>query len=142
MLQNMKQEITIETTVHAPMEKVWKYWNEPAHIVKWCSGSDDWHTTASTNDLRVGGTFTSRMESKDGSQGFDFGGTYTEVEENKTIAYTIGDGRKVHNTFTEEAADTCHIVQTFEAEDENSVEMQRTGWQHILDNFKQYVENN
>ena len=133
--------ITVETTVNAPVEKVWKYWSEPGHITKWAHASDDWHTTRAENDLRTGGKFLSRMEAKDGSFGFDFGGEYTNVEEHKTIEYTMGDGRKVKVKFEGKGGET-KVVETFEAEDTNPVEMQRGGWQAILDNFKKYTESN
>ena len=135
----MKPQITIEAHVDAPVEKVWQYWNEPEHITKWCHASDDWHAPSATNDLKVGGTFTTRMEAKDGSFGFDFGGVYTEVEENKKIAYTMGDGRNVSVEFIHDG-DTTHIRETFDPEDQNPPEMQKTGWQAILDNFKHYTE--
>lgn len=131
--------ITIETSVDAPIETVWRYWTEPEHIMQWNSASPDWHTPSATNDLREGGSFTSRMEAKDGSMGFDFGGTYTKVVEHKEIAYTMGDGRKVSVSFDGHGGHT-HISETFDPESQNSVEMQRAGWQSILDNFKSYVE--
>lgn len=133
------KKVTVETTIQAPVEKVWEYWVEPTHIKKWNSASDDWHTPIAENDLRVGGEFRSRMEAKDGSFGFDFGGIYDEVKVYEVIAYTLGDGRKVtitfkgHDNFTK-------VIETFDAESENSIEMQQQGWQAILDNFKKYVE--
>ena len=133
--------ITVENTVNAPVEKVWKYWSEPGFITKWAHASDDWHTTRAENDLKVGGKFLSRMEAKDGSFGFDFGGEYTKVEEHKAIEYTMGDGRKVKIDFTPQGNAT-RVVETFEAESTNPIEMQRGGWQAILDNFKKYTENN
>jgi uncharacterized protein YndB with AHSA1/START domain len=133
--------ITIETTVNAPVEKVWAYWSEPKHIMQWNQASDDWHTTSAKNDLRAGGSFSSRMEAKDGSFGFDFGGTYDAVEEKKLIAYTMGDGRKVQVSFTRDGNATT-VEERFEAERTNSPEMQRAGWQAILDNFKKYTETN
>jgi uncharacterized protein YndB with AHSA1/START domain len=133
-------EITIKTTVKAPVEKVWECWTEPKHITKWNSASDDWHTPFAENDLRVGGKFTSRMEAKDGSFGFDFGGTYDEVKLYEVIAYTMEDGRKVKITFGGQENETL-ITETFDAETTNSVEMQQQGWQAILDNFKKYTEN-
>ncbi|MEP7237445.1 MAG: SRPBCC domain-containing protein [Ferruginibacter sp.] len=136
-----KTAITIETSVNAPVEKVWEYWNEPAHITQWCSASPEWHTPRAENDLRVGGKFSSRMEAKDGSMGFDFGGVYDEVKTNERISYTIGDGRKVSITF-DSNGDVTKVTETFQAEDENPVEMQRGGWQAILDNFKKYTEAN
>ncbi len=131
--------ITIKTTVEAPVTKVWKYWTKPEHIVKWNNASDDWHTTRAENDFRVGGKFLSRMEAKDGSAGFDFGGVYDEVKENEYIAYAMDDGRKVQVAFSGNGNET-EIEESFEAENENSLEMQKTGWQNILNNFKNYVE--
>ena len=131
--------ITVETVVHASLEKVWKYWSAPEHITKWGAASDDWHTTRAENDLRTGGKFFSRMEAKDGSFGFDFAGIYDKVTPNEHIAYTIGDGRKVAIDFTKQGNDV-KIVESFEAEGTNPVEMQRGGWQAILDNFKKYTE--
>ena len=133
--------VTIGTTVNAPVEKVWQYFTTPVHITKWNNASDDWHTPRAENDLRVGGSFNSRMEAKDGSFGFDFGGIYTEVKPNELIAYTIGDGRKVRVLFSS-VDDQTKIEETFEAEAINPVEMQKGGWQNILDNFKKYVESN
>ncbi len=131
--------ITIETTVHAPIDKVWAYWTKPEHITQWNAASDDWHTPRAENDLREGGTFSSRMEARDGSMGFDFGGTYTTVIEQKEIAYTMGDNRKVRVTF-DGHGDHTHVTETFDPESENPAEMQRAGWQSILDNFKKYTE--
>lgn len=136
-----KTKVTIETTVNAPVEKVWKYWSAPEHITKWNSPSPDWHTPHAKNDLRTGGAFLSRMEAKDGSMGFDFGGIYDEVQEHKLIAYTLGDGRKVVANFTGNGNET-NIVEIFEAETMHPVEFQKSGWQAILDNFKNYVETN
>lgn len=137
----MATVITIETTINAPIKKVWNYWTRPEHITQWNAASDDWHTPKATNDLTVGGRFTSRMEAKDGSFGFDFGGTYTEVDTHKKIAYTLDDDRTVSITFTP-TADGVKVVESFEAENQNSEELQRTGWQAILDNFKKYTEAN
>jgi uncharacterized protein YndB with AHSA1/START domain len=113
----------------------------PEHITKWSNASDDWHTPYAENDLRVDGKFLSRMEAKDGSFGFDFGGVYNDVKNQELIAYTLGDGRKVNIHFTNKDGGT-KVVETFEAEDENSLELQKTGWQAILNNFKNYVESN
>lgn len=132
--------ITVPITVHAPVEKVWKCWTTPEDIMKWNSASDDWHTPSATIDLKEGGTFTSRMEAKDGSAGFDFAGTFTKVAPHKIIEYTTSDGRTVSVTF-ESKADTTHVTETFMAETENSLEMQKQGWQSILDNFKKYAES-
>lgn len=137
-----KTKITVQATVKAPIEKVWDYWNEPEHIKKWNSASPDWHTPKSENDLRAGGRFTARMEAKDGSFGFDFGGTYDEVETHQYISYTMDDGRQTYITFTSDGGNETKVVETFEAESQNPVEMQQGGWQAILDNFKKYTETN
>lgn len=134
----MKPWITIEAVVNAPVEKVWEYWNAPEHITKWAFAQNDWHAPWATNDLRVGGKLVIRMEAKDGSVGFDLEGTYTRVEEFKKIEYVMGD-RHVRIEFLEEGSE-CKIVESFEAEDENSLEMQKAGWQSILNNFKRYAE--
>jgi uncharacterized protein YndB with AHSA1/START domain len=132
-------KITIKSSVQAPVAKVWEYWTAPNHITKWNAASDDWHTPFAENDLRVGGNFLSRMEAKDGSFGFDFGGTYDQVKINEVIAYSMEDGRTVSITFNGQGNET-EIVETFDAESENPIDMQRQGWQAILDNFKRYVE--
>jgi uncharacterized protein YndB with AHSA1/START domain len=131
--------ITIDTTIKAPVEKVWKFWSAPEHITKWNAASPDWHTPHAENDLRPGGKFSSRMEAKDGSFGFDFGGVYDEVRTNELITYTLGDGRKVRVEFTSKDGET-KVTETFDAESTHSEEMQRGGWQAILDNFKIYAE--
>lgn len=136
-----KTVITVEDAINAPVEKVWEYWTKPQHIIKWCYASDDWHTPRAENDLRVGGSFASCMEAKDASMGFDFGGVYDAVRKNEYIEYTIGDGRKVQINFIADG-DKTKVVESFEAETTNSIEMQRGGWQAILDNFKKYTENN
>lgn len=134
------EAITVTTTVNAPVAKVWTLWNGPEHITKWASASEDWHTSRAENDPRTGGKFTSRMEAKDGSAGFDFEGVYDDVRENEHIAYTMGDGRKVTIDFTADG-DATKIVQTFDPESENPREMQQGGWQAILDSFKKYAES-
>jgi uncharacterized protein YndB with AHSA1/START domain len=136
-----KTKITVKSTVNAPISKVWEYWNAPEHITKWNSASPDWHTPKSENDLRVGGRFTARMEAKDGSFGFDFGGTYDEVIPHEKIAYTMDDGRKTDISFITDGTET-KVIETFDAESENPIEMQQGGWQAILDNFKNYTETN
>jgi len=133
--------ITVQTIVNAPVEKVWSYFTQPEHVKNWNNASDDWHTPRAENDLQVGGNFVYRMEAKDGSFGFDFGGTYDAVKENEYLGYTIGDGRKVKISFIPQGTST-KVVENFEAETTNSVELQRTGWQSILDNFKKYTEAN
>ena len=136
-----KINITVATTVNAPVAKVWEFWTNPKHITNWNNASDDWHTPRAENDLRVGGKFLSRMEAKDGSMGFDFNGVYDEVKTNELIAYTMEDGRKVKINL-EDLGNETNITETFEAENENPVELQRGGWQSILDNFKKYTEEN
>lgn len=134
-----QQTITIQQVINAPVEKVWDYFTKPEHITQWNSASDDWYTPRAENDLRVGGSFNSRMEARDGSFGFDFIGTYDAVTPNELIAYTIADGRKVKVQFSTDGSGT-KVVEQFEAENTHSVEMQQTGWQAILDKFKLYVE--
>ena len=133
--------ITVEATINAPVNRVWNFWTLPEHIIHWNSASDDWHTPRAENDFRVGGSFLSRMEAKDGSFGFDFGGAYNEIKPHELIVYTIFDGRKVRISFTQMGNSTT-IIESFEAESENSIELQKGGWQSILDNFKHYVESN
>ena len=132
-------EITVETVVKADMETVWKAWNTPEDIKEWNAASDDWHTTKSSVDLRPGGKFCSRMEAKDKSAGFDFEGRYSDVVEHQRIAYVMTDGRKVSVTFAP-AEGGGRVTETFDAENENSPELQRQGWQSILDHFARYVE--
>ncbi|WP_342433326.1 SRPBCC family protein [Neobacillus sp. FSL H8-0543] len=140
MMTGNHEKITVEATVHVPIGKVWDYWTEPQHITKWNNASDDWHTPIAENDLRAGGKFLTRMEAKDGSFGFDFSGVYDEVRTNEFISYTLGDGRKVTITFTSQENETF-VSETFDAENENPIEMQKGGWQAILDNFKKYAES-
>ncbi len=135
-----KVKITIEASVNAPVEKVWKMWNDPQDVVQWNTASPDWHTPKAVNDLRVGGKFEYHMAAKDGSFAFDFGGIYDEVKINELIAYTLGDDRKVQVRFTPKEGKTL-VVTVFEAESENPIEMQQGGWQAILDNFKKYAES-
>ena len=134
-----KTVITVENTIGAPVEKVWETWTKPEHITQWNYASDDWHSPRAENDLRVGGNFVARMEAKDGSVGFDFAGVYDAVRINEFIEYTMGDGRKVQVTFTPEGNKT-KVAESFEAENTHSAELQRGGWQAILDNFKIYTE--
>jgi uncharacterized protein YndB with AHSA1/START domain len=133
--------ITIKSTISVVVAKAWQYWTLPQHITQWNNASDDWHTPLAENDLRVGGKFLYRMEVKDGSMGFDFGGVYDEIKTNELITYTMGDSRKVKITFSSFGNQT-KIVTMFEAETENPVELQQGGWQAILDNFKKYTESN
>lgn len=132
-------KITVETVVRGNLDNVWDSWNNPADIKQWNSAQDDWHTTQSAVDLREGGKFTSRMEAKDGSEGFDFEGTYTRVVPQKTIEYRMSDGREVKVEFVERA-DGVVVKETFDTENENPPEVQRQGWQAILDNFGRHVE--
>lgn len=133
-------KITIESVINAIPKKVWDYWTEPDHITKWNFASDDWCCPSAENDMTVGGKYKARMEAKDGSFGFDFEAVYDEIIEHKKIVYTIADGRKVTTIF-EKLDSSTKVTTTFEAESENPIEMQRDGWQAILDNFKKYVEN-
>jgi uncharacterized protein YndB with AHSA1/START domain len=121
------KKATVRAVIQAPVEKVWKYWTEPEHITKWNQASDDWHAPRAENDLRVGGKFVTRMEAKDGSMGFDFGGTYDVVKLHEEISYTMGDGRKVEIIFTARGNET-EVVETFDAEDIHPVEYQQAGW--------------
>lgn len=134
-------KITVETTVKAPISKVWERWSKPEHITKWAFASDDWEAPAAENDLRKGGKFKTTMAAKDKSQSFDFGGTYTAVQEHKLIEYDMDDRRHVRTEFTE-VPEGVKIVQTFDPEGENTEEMQRSGWQAMLENFKKYAEGN
>jgi len=131
--------IAIETLVHADIDRVWKAWISPEDIVKWNAASEDWHTPRATNDLREGGRFVFRMEAKDGSFGFDMGGTYTRVVPQQLIAYRMDDGRSVEVRFVEQA-DGVLVKTDFEAESENPADMQKAGWQSISDNFGRHVE--
>ncbi|MCR6720773.1 MAG: SRPBCC family protein [Chitinophagaceae bacterium] len=131
--------ITIETTVKAPIAKVWECWNDPAHVTKWNQASPDWHSPRAENDVRTGGRFIYRMEAKDGSFGFDFSGTYNEVKPNEYIKYTMDDNRKVEVWF-QQKPEGIYIKENFEAEEMNSVELQKEGWQSILDSFARYCE--
>ncbi len=152
-----KTSITVENTINAPVEKVWEYWTKPDHITQWNNASDDWHTPRAENDFRPGGRFVCRMEAKDGSAGFDFGGVNDIITPHEYIEYTIDDarpnaspkdsfrrgssgrGRKVKIYFKADGNKT-KVTETFEAEDTNSIELQQGGWQAILDNFKKYTE--
>ena len=134
------EKITIHTSINASLDEVWRRFTTPADVEQWNAASDDWHTTAASNDLRNGGKFNYRMEAKNGSFGFDFWGIYDAVDEFKQLDYTLGDGRKV-SVFFEFTGIGTKLTETFETEDENPVEMQQMGWQAILDNFKKYVEN-
>jgi uncharacterized protein YndB with AHSA1/START domain len=135
-----KKAITVQAAINAPVEQVWKLYTEPRHVMKWNNASNDWHTPRAENDLKVGGKFLYRMEAKDGSSGFDFNGTYEQVKTNELIVYSISDGRKVEVIFIKDDNARTKVATTFEAENSNPIEMQRDGWQAILNNFKKYVE--
>lgn len=135
-----KTQITVSTTVNLPVQKAWDVWNQPHHIMNWSFASPDWHTPKSENDVRTGGKFSSTMAAKDGSMSFDFAGEYTRVELHKIMEYALTDGRKVQIQFEEKNGQTT-ITETFEAEGTNPIEMQRAGWQAIIDNYKQYAKS-
>lgn len=131
-------KISVNTTISAPIEKIWQAYTTPEDIKQWNAASDDWHTTTAKVDLRVGGIFSSRMEAKDGSMGFDFAGTYTKIVENQLIEYSFGD----RNTQVEfnNMLEGVNISVTFDAESQYPIEQQQQGWQSILNNFKMHVE--
>lgn len=133
-------KISVETSIKAPIDRIWRAYTTPEDIVQWNAASEDWHTTASTVDLRVGGLFSSRMEAKDGSSGFDFAGTYTKIEPKRLIEYSFGDRACTVEFLKGQEAVTVRV--SFDAEEENPVEMQRGGWQAILDNFARHVLKN
>ena len=139
-MENLKVKITVKVTVNATIEKVWKVWTTPAEIIHWNAASIEWHTTKAENDLKVGGKFSYRMEAMDGSFGFDFGGIYDTIKTNQLIAYTMDDGRTSIITFEQKDNET-NIIQTFEAETENTIELQQFGWQQIMNNFRKYTES-
>lgn len=132
-------QITVSTIVSSDIDKVWKFWNEPEHIKQWAFASDAWECPYAENDVRTGGVFKTTMAAKDGSASFDIVGTYTNVVPNEIIEYSMGDGRKVKVVF-EQTASGVKIIESFDPENENPEEMQRSGWQTILDNFKKHAE--
>lgn len=134
------QEITIDALVAAPPDKVWDRYIRPEHITQWNFASDDWCCPHASNDLRVGGVYQARMEARDGSFGFDFTSVYSEVVPKERLVHAMEDGRNVTTTFVAEGAGT-RVTTTFEAETENDPEMQRAGWQAILNNFKAHAES-
>lgn len=135
-----KTVVTVEATVNAPIEKVWRTWAEPEHIKNWCFATDDWHAPHAENDLKTGGAFKTTMAAKDGSFSFDFGGIYDKVINHEHISYSMEDGRRVTILFSTDGK-TTHVKESFDAESENPVEMQQAGWQAILNNFKKYTES-
>lgn len=138
-METANKKISIGTEINLPVAKVWDYFSLPEHIIHWNNASDEWHTPSATNDLRTGGSFTSTMAAKDGSASFDFSGTYTDVKDHELIEYKLGDDRVVTIRFSEENGLT-KIDETFDAESTHEAELQRSGWQAILDNFKRYAE--
>jgi len=133
--------ITVKNTINAPIDKVWEFWTLPEHITKWAFASPDWHAPYAENDLTKGGKFSTTMAAKDGSMSFDFGGEYTVVKQHEAIEYVMSDGRKAVINFSS-TSNGVEIIESFDPENENPEEMQRGGWQAILDNFKNYVEQN
>ena len=132
--------ITVQSTINASIEKVWELWTAPKHVMKWNNASEDWHTPFAENDLKVGGKFKYTMASTDGTMRFDFEGIYTNVVNPSLIEYEMADGRKVKIVF-EKDAEGIKVIESFDPETVNPEEMQKNGWQAILDNFKKYVEN-
>lgn len=132
-------KITVASDINAPVDKVWKTWTEPEHIVNWCFASDDWHAPLAENNLQVNGEFKTRMAAKDGSFEFDFGGKYTKVILHECIEYVMEDGREVQIKFTSDG-NVTNVLESFDPEDQNPRELQQQGWQSILDNFKKYTE--
>lgn len=133
------KKITIQATVSATRQKTWDYYTQPDHITGWNFATEDWHCPTASNDMRIGGKYRARMEAKDGSFGFDFEATYNEIVKGESFIYAMTDGREV-NVNLESRGNQTEITVTFEAERQNSFEMQRNGWQAILNNFKKYVE--
>ncbi|MBK6832349.1 MAG: SRPBCC family protein [Flavobacteriales bacterium] len=131
--------ITVSALVNKPLTHVWKCWTEPVHIMQWNAASDDWHCPKASSDLRVGGSFSSTMAARDGSFSFDLEGVYDAVQLHERIAYTMADGRTCEILFSSEAGGT-RVMESFDAETQNSVEMQKAGWQAILDRFKAHAE--
>lgn len=139
-MKTTASRITVETVVNVPIEKAWKYFNTPEHITQWAFASDDWHAPYSENDLRKNGKFKTTMAAKDGSFSFDFEGVYTDVVPHQSFEYAMSDGRKVKVVFTAEG-DKTRVTETFDPETENDIEMQRAGWQAILENFRKHSES-
>lgn len=138
-MENNQTYITVEAMVDAPLHDVWKAWTTPADITQWNFASPDWHCPMAENDLKAGGIFMSRMAAKDGSFSFDFSGTHDEVVHHAKISSTMGDGRKMSVVFTPIGNSTL-VTESFNPESENTLELQKAGWQAILDNFKRYTE--
>ena len=136
----MSKSIRIEVLVDAAVSKAWESWTSPDHIVHWNFASEDWQCPSASVDLRVGGKYEARMEAKDGSMGFDFIATFVEVEPLAKLVSRLDDSRLIDVEFKEEGGKT-RVIEEFEIEDQNSAEMQRQGWQNILDNYKSYTES-
>ena len=132
--------ITVKTTIDRSIGEVWDYWTTPEHITKWNFATPEWHCPKAEHDLKVGGKLNYHMAAKNGSMAFDYTATFTRLEPNELMEYKLDDGRKVTISFSD-IGDKTEVIETFEVEDENSIEMQRQGWQAILDNFKKYVES-
>jgi uncharacterized protein YndB with AHSA1/START domain len=137
----MSNKITVTAIVNADIKKVWDYYTLPEHITKWNFADPSWHCPSASNDMRVGGKYSARMEAKDGSFGFDFGAIYDEIVEGEKFTYSMPNGRQVTVVFNKNG-DKTEVVVTFDPEQENPIEMQRNGWQAILDSFKKYTETN
>ena len=135
------KSITVIATINKPVQEVWSLWTSPHHIINWNFASPEWCCPSALNDLKPGGHFSWRMEAKDGSMGFDYKGTFDRIEANELIEYTLDDGRKVLIKFVDNGDQTI-VTETFEPENMNSEELQKAGWQAILDNFKRYAESN
>lgn len=135
-----QKTITVETTIRAPMEEAWQFWTKPEHIVNWAFASDEWEAPAAENDVRTGGRFKTVMAAKDKSAAFDFTGTYTNVREHELIEYDMDDGRHVRVEFAQ-LPEGVRVTETFEPETENTEDVQKSGWQAILDNFREYAES-
>lgn len=137
----MNNKITVSAIVNADLKKVWDDYTNPVHITKWNFADPSWHCPSASNDMRKGGKYSARMEAKDGSFGFDFEATYDEIIEGEKFTYTIADGRQATVTFKNDGGKT-EVKVTFDPEGQNPAEMQKNGWQAILDNFKKYAETN
>lgn len=133
--------VTVQNTINRKINQVWELWTTPEHIKNWNFASLEWHCPKAEHDLKVGGKLNYHMAAKDGSMAFDYTATFTKLEPNELMEYKLDDGRKVTISVTGNG-DTTEVIETFEIEDENSIDMQRQGWQAILDNFKKYVESN
>lgn len=138
----MSEKITITATVHADAKKTWDYYTQPEKITKWNFADPSWHCPSASNDMRVGGKYIARMEAKDGSFGFDFEAIYDAIKVGESFTYTMPDGRQVDALFKKEGGDKTAVIITFDPEGENPLDLQKAGWQAILDNFKKYTETN